>query len=204
MITAVVLEGRRPVEVASTYGVSRSWVYELVARYRTEGDTALEPRSRRPNSRPAATPPDTITLVTALRRSLAAQGLDAGPVTIAWHLEHHHRIRLSRATIYRIIRHAELVTPEPRKKPRASYVRFQAEQPNEPTKLRVVPHRRETRRTITPLRPLRTTKKTTARTPIGVRTVRYVSRHHKWSWGESNSRPSGRTRTCYDHSRLPP
>ena len=131
MITAVVLEGRRPVEVASTYGVSRSWVYELVARYRTEGDTALEPRSRRPNSRPAATPPDTITLVTALRRSLAAQGLDAGPVTIAWHLQHHHRIRLSRATIYRIIRRAELITPEPRKKPRASYVRFQAEQPNE-------------------------------------------------------------------------
>ena len=38
---------------------------------------------------------------------------------------------LSRATIYRILRRAELITPQPRKKPRSSYVRFQAEQPNE-------------------------------------------------------------------------
>ena len=66
-----------------------------------------------------------------LRRSLTRQGLDAGPVTIAWHLQHHHHITLSRATIYRILRRAELVTPEPRKKPRSSYIRFQAEQPNE-------------------------------------------------------------------------
>ena len=41
VITAVVLEGRSPSEVARTYGVARSWVYKLVARYRTEGDTAL-------------------------------------------------------------------------------------------------------------------------------------------------------------------
>ena len=175
IISAVVLEGRSQAQVARDYGVSQSWVSRLVARYRTEGDTAFEPRSRRPNSRPAATPPDTITLVTALRRSLTSQGLDAGPVTIAWHLEHHHRIRLSRATLPRIIRRAELETPEPRKKPRASYVRFQAEQPDEPTKLRVVPHRRQTRRTITPLR---TTKKTTTRTLNRSSGLADVSRHH--------------------------
>lgn len=29
-----------------TYGVSRSWLYELLARYRTEGDTALEPKKK--------------------------------------------------------------------------------------------------------------------------------------------------------------
>jgi transposase len=34
VITAVVLEGRSPSEVAKTYEVSRSWIYELVARYR--------------------------------------------------------------------------------------------------------------------------------------------------------------------------
>jgi hypothetical protein len=50
VITAVVVEGRRPGEVAAAYGVARSWVYELVARYRAEGDTALEPRSRRPHT----------------------------------------------------------------------------------------------------------------------------------------------------------
>ena len=46
VITAVELEGRSPSEVAASYGVSRSWVYELLARYRAEGDSALEPRSR--------------------------------------------------------------------------------------------------------------------------------------------------------------
>ncbi len=41
------------------------------------------------------------------------------------------RLRVSRATIYRIIRRAELVIAEPKKKPKSSYIRFQAEQPNE-------------------------------------------------------------------------
>lgn len=131
VITAVVLEGRSVSEVARHYGVSRSWVYELVARYRTEGETAFEPRSRRPTSRPDATPTETIELVVALRQRLTLDGLDAGADTIAWHLQHHHQITLSRATIYRIVRRAELVVPEPRKKPRSSYIRFQAEQPNE-------------------------------------------------------------------------
>lgn len=131
MITAVVLEGRSPAEVARTYGISRSWLYELLARYRAEGDTAFEPRSRRPHTRPDTTPADTAELVLDLRHRLTAQGLDAGADTIAWHLEHHHHTRLSRATIYRIIRRAGLVTAEPAKKPRASYIRFQAEQPNE-------------------------------------------------------------------------
>lgn len=42
VITAVVVEGRSPSEVARTYGVARSWVYKLVERYRAEGDVAFE------------------------------------------------------------------------------------------------------------------------------------------------------------------
>ena len=131
IITAVVLEGRSQAQVARDYRVSQAWVSRLVARYRTDGDTAFEPRSRRPHTRPDATPSDTVELVVALRRQLVSDGLDAGADTIGWHLQHHHHIRLSRATIYRIVRSADLVTPEPRKKPRSSYIRFQAEQPNE-------------------------------------------------------------------------
>ncbi len=111
--------------------MSQGWVSRLVARYRADGDAALEPRSRRPRTRPRQTSAATAELVVDLRRTLTRQGLDAGPVTIAWHLHHHHHIALSRATIYRILRRAELVVPEPKKKPRSSYVRFQAEQPNE-------------------------------------------------------------------------
>jgi len=54
-------------------------------------------------------------------------GLDAGADTIAWHLQHHHRTTVSRATIYRIIRRADLITPESRKKPKSAYIRFQAQ-----------------------------------------------------------------------------
>jgi transposase InsO family protein len=131
VITAVVVEGRSPSEVARTYGVARSWVYALVARYRAEGDAAFEPRSRRPRTRPDATPTPTVKLVIALRKQLAAQGLDAGADTIVWHLEHHHQLTVSRATVYRIIRRHNLVVAEPKKRPKASYIRFAAEQPNE-------------------------------------------------------------------------
>ena len=131
MITAVVVEGRAPGEVARSYGVSRSWVYELVARYRSEGDAAFQPRSRRPKRSPTAIPEATVELIIKLRRQLSAQGLDAGSDTIGWHLEQHHDIHVSRATIDRTLRRHGLVAPAPAKRPRSSYIRFQAEQPNE-------------------------------------------------------------------------
>ena len=131
IITAVVLEGRSQAQVARDYNVSQAWVSRLVARYRTEGDLAFEPRSRQPTTRPDATPIATVELIVELRRQLTSDGFDAGADTIAWHLQHHHNIELSRATIYRIIRRANLVTAEPKKKPKSSYIRFQAEQPNE-------------------------------------------------------------------------
>jgi hypothetical protein len=34
-----------------------------------------------------------------LRKELAGQGLDAGPHTIAWHLQRHHQVRLSPAPL---------------------------------------------------------------------------------------------------------
>jgi transposase InsO family protein len=131
VITAVVVEGRSPSEVARSYGVSRSWVYELVARYRAEGDAAFEPRARRPKTSPTAIPEATVELIVKLRRELGGQGLDAGADTIGWHLEHHHDVRVSRATIDRTLRRQGLVTPAPSKRPRSSYVRFEADQPNE-------------------------------------------------------------------------
>ena len=98
IITAVVLEGRSQAAVAREYSVSKGWVSKLLARYRAEGDAAFEPRSRRPLTRPDATPAATVELILELRRRLTAQGLDAGADTIGWHLEHHHRLTISRAT----------------------------------------------------------------------------------------------------------
>jgi hypothetical protein len=79
VINAVVVDGRRPAEVAKAYGLSKSWVCELVARYRTEGDTAFEPRSRRPATRPRQTSAEHVELVVNLRHSLTRQGFDAEP-----------------------------------------------------------------------------------------------------------------------------
>ncbi|MEU6798697.1 IS481 family transposase [Nonomuraea wenchangensis] len=136
VITAVVVEGRSQAEVARAYGVSKGWVSKgwvskLVARYRAEGETAFEPRSRRPRTSPNAIDADTVELIIRLRKELAEQGLDAGPDTIAWHLAHHHGRTVSRATISRSLTRHGLVVPEPKKRPRSSYIRFQAALPNE-------------------------------------------------------------------------
>src|ERR687889_2802031 len=101
VITAIEVEGRSPAEVVAAYGVSRSWLYELLARYRAEGDAAFEPRSRRPHSSPRSTPAATVELVLRLRKELTEAGLDAGADTIGWHLHHRHHSELSRATINR-------------------------------------------------------------------------------------------------------
>ncbi|ADU49146.1 IS481 family transposase [Intrasporangium calvum] len=131
LITAVVVENRPVPEVASAYGVSRSWLYELLARYRREGEAVFEPRSRRPASNPNAIPTEALELIVELREKLTATGLDAGPDTIRWHLQHHQGLTISRATIARHLARAGLVVPEPKKRPKSSYIRFQAEQPNE-------------------------------------------------------------------------
>jgi len=131
VITAVVLEGRQPAEVARAYGVSPGWVSKLLARYRAEGEAAFEPHSRRPHTSPGATPQPVVDLITRLRNDLTDKGLDAGPDTIAWHLSEHHEVSVARATIARILTRAGLVTAEPRKRPRSSLIRFAAEQPNQ-------------------------------------------------------------------------
>jgi transposase InsO family protein len=131
VITAVLVESRSVREVSAAYGVARSWVYELLNRYRTEGDDAFEPRSRRPHSQPTAIPAATVELTIQLRQQLAGQGLDAGAHTIAWHLAEQHQLTVSVATIWRTLQRAGLISPEPKKKPKGAYVRFAAEQPNQ-------------------------------------------------------------------------
>jgi transposase InsO family protein len=131
VITAVVIEGRSQGEVARACGVSQGWVSRLVTRYRAEGETAFEGRPRRPRASPAAIADSAADLIVAVRKDLAGQGLDAGPDTICWHLEHHRQIRVSPATVSRYLTRAGLVTPGPRKRPKSSYLRFRAELPNE-------------------------------------------------------------------------
>jgi transposase len=118
VITAVIIEGRSQSEVSREYGVSQPWISRLVARYRTEGEAAFEPRSRRPDSSPARLAQSSIDLIIELREKLSGEGLDNGPHTIAWHLQHHHRVIVSAATISRHLHAAGLVLPAPASGPR--------------------------------------------------------------------------------------
>lgn len=69
--------------------------------------------------------------IVELRTTLTDEGLDAGCDTIAWHLEHHDGIAVSTSSIHRHLTAAGLIEPEPKKRPKSSYVRFNAEMPNE-------------------------------------------------------------------------
>lgn len=116
---------------AAEYGISRQHLHRMLARFREGGLEALEPRSRRPGSSPQATPQELVDRVIELRLELTGQGLDAGSATIAWHLEREGRHAPSTSTIRRVLHRAGLVVPEPRKRPRVSYTRFEAAQPNQ-------------------------------------------------------------------------
>jgi len=62
---------------------------------------------------------------------LADQGLDNGATTIAWHLTQQGIQPPAISTIWRILKQAGLVTPQPKKKHKAYLQRFEADQPNE-------------------------------------------------------------------------
>ncbi len=76
VILSVTLEGLSQAETARRFGVSESFVSRLLARYRTEGDTAFEPRSRRPLTSPTAAGATMVELIVNLRVQLTGKGLD--------------------------------------------------------------------------------------------------------------------------------
>lgn len=131
VITAVVIEGRSQAEVARAYGVSQPWISRLVARYRAEGDAAFEPRSRRPHTSPTATSPEVQELILRLRKELTDGGLDAGAHTISWHLAAHHRTIVPATTVWRVLTRHGHIEPNPKKRPKSSYTRFEADLPNQ-------------------------------------------------------------------------
>ena len=131
VVDAVVLEGRSYREVARAHGVSKSWVAKLVGRFREEGYGAIEPRSRAPKRIPHRTPDELEDEIVALRKELVDLGLDAGAQTIHYHLGRRHDEVPSVSTIWRVLRRRGFVTPQPHKRPRSSWVRFEARLPNE-------------------------------------------------------------------------
>ena len=131
VVTAICVEGRGKSEVARQYRVSRRWVQKLAARFDAEGEAAFEPRSRRPHASPYCVPAELEEEIVALRKSLAGEGLDAGAATIAFRLAARHGRSPAVSAIWRVLTRRGFVSPQPRKRPRASCTRFRADQPNQ-------------------------------------------------------------------------
>jgi transposase InsO family protein len=133
VVTAVRIEGRTKAAVSREFGVSPRWVYELVRRFDAEGEAGLEPRSRRPRASPRRIPVEIEDEIVELRKDLLDQGFDAGAHTIAVHLSRRHGEDAvpSVATMWRVLSRRGFVTPQPQKRPRSSFVRFEAQMPNE-------------------------------------------------------------------------
>jgi transposase InsO family protein len=131
VVDAVVVEGRGIREVARAHGVSKSWVSVLVARFRLGGYEALAPRSKAPHRSPQRTPVEVEDYIVELRKHLGELGVDNGPRTIAWHLERSGLAVPAESTISAILRRRGFVIAQPAKRPRNSFIRFEAALPNE-------------------------------------------------------------------------
>lgn len=130
-VVNAILAGMPVVEAARRHGVARQWAHELKRRYEREGEAGLLPRSRRAHRIANRTDERTVERIVAIRRELDAAGLDSGPESIAARLEREGVKPPANSTIHRILRDAGLVRPEPAKRPKSSYTRFEAALPNE-------------------------------------------------------------------------
>jgi len=131
LVEAHLREGRSVAELAAAHGVHRSWIYKLLARYREHGEAGLASRSRRPRTSPTAVGTEVEDEVVMLRKQLAEEGLDAGAVTIHWHLSRINVVVPSVSSIWRILKRRGFVVAQPKKRPRSSFIRFEADLPNE-------------------------------------------------------------------------
>lgn len=129
-VKAVLVEGRSVRAVAAATGRSKSWVQRHVALYREGGEAALVPGRRGPKVAPSRTPSHVEDQIVALRKRLDEEGLDAGARTIAYHLALTSGAP-STTTIHRVLVRRGFVTPQPQKRPRASWLRFESDLPND-------------------------------------------------------------------------
>ena len=130
-VDSVLLEGRSYRSVAASVGRSKSWVEKQVGLFKGGGYEALSRRSTAPLSRPGQCAAELEDEIVLLRKQLTEEGLDGGPKTIEYHLQQRHGSSPARSTIYRVLKRRGFITPQPQKRPRNSWIRFESSLPNE-------------------------------------------------------------------------
>jgi transposase len=102
VVQQVLSGGMTVTAAAKRYGYSRQHLQRLLKLFREQGIDGLQERSRRPKSNALATSESLRLRIIELRCELTNQGLDAGPVTLAWHLEREGFKSPSTSTIRRV------------------------------------------------------------------------------------------------------
>lgn len=131
VVDAVLIGKRTYRDVAAAHGVSIGWVAKMVARYHAGGYEATGPRSRAAHRIRNRTPAQMEDRIIRMRKQLVDDGFDGGAATIHYHLSHLGADVPSITTIWRILRRRGFVAPQPQKRPKSSWIRFQATLPNE-------------------------------------------------------------------------
>jgi hypothetical protein len=125
VVTAVRVQGRSKSEVARDYRLSRRWVQELGQALRRRGrvgpDAAVPPAPEQPPTDPGE----------PRRGDLRAAQASRRPGLGRRRPDHCLPPDPAPATIWRILTQRGFVTPQPHKRPRSSFVRFEAQIPNE-------------------------------------------------------------------------
>lgn len=116
--------------LAAELGISRQTFYVYERRFAQEGLAGLVARSRAPGRHPNQVPADVEDRIVAWWHKLRGEGLDHGARSIwAW-MSRHGEDPPSARTVHRVLLRRGLAKVEPRKRPRASFRRFTAAQPN--------------------------------------------------------------------------
>jgi transposase InsO family protein len=123
--------GRPIKELARSHDVSASWLFKLLRRYRLEGPEGLAPRSRRPKRSPSRIADLFEDEIVELHKELVGRGLDGGAATVQFHLSSRHAEPPSISTVFRVLKARGFVVMSPKKRPKSSMIRFQADLPNE-------------------------------------------------------------------------
>jgi transposase InsO family protein len=110
------------------HGVSRSQFYDIWTRAKTEGPVAaMLPRPRPvPVRHRQAVPLEIEELAVRIRKDLIDDGWDGGPVTVRHKLADLGVAAPAASTLARIFSRRGMVTPQPQKRPKTNWRRFEA------------------------------------------------------------------------------
>ena len=111
-------------------GISRQSFYKYRRRWVAEGPSGLVERSRRPHCSPGQMPAEIEDRIVGLRKELP---VDKGAQTIAYHLARDPDVEVvpSVSAIHRALVRRGMVVPQPDKRPKSSYRRFEWPRPND-------------------------------------------------------------------------